>query len=79
MDTEIRTGERAVFNFLRGFATGVDEDEFLGAIDYARKTIKNNGSYRKGLFFKSILYGLNIDIEWQAAEEMEDMFAQTLG
>lgn len=73
-----RTGERAVYDFLSDYAFSINEDDFIIAINSARESIKGNGSYKKGLFFKALLSGLNCDIDWCLAEEIEDMFVQRL-
>ena len=72
-------GERMVLRFLRNFAFNITPEDFRYGICSTRKQLKNcNGSYKKGLFFKTLLAEVSRDIDWKLASEMEDAFATSL-
>jgi hypothetical protein len=75
----LTNGERMVFRFLRKFAFNLTSEDFRYGISTTRKLLKDcNGSYRKGLFFKTLLSEVSRDIDWRLAAEMEDEFAMRL-
>jgi hypothetical protein len=77
--TPLTKGEKMVLRFLRKFAFNIAPEDFRYGIDSTRKLLKDcNGSYKKGLFFKTLLAEVSRDIDWKLASEMEDAFALKL-
>ena len=73
-------GEKMVLRFLRNFAFNINSEDFRCGMGSTRKILKScNGSYKKGLFFKTLLAEVSRDIDWKLASEMEDAFATRLG
>lgn len=70
--------EEEMLNFLKRFAFNIKKKDFNNAIVSTRMTLKSNGRYRKGLFFKTIFDELNRDVDWRTAEELENEFLRFL-
>lgn len=75
---KLKTGEQQVYDFLKKFAFNVDIKDFSFALRNTRKTVKQNGPYIKGLFFKSLLANVEREVDWKLAEDLENEFVRYL-
>ncbi len=75
---KLKTGEQQVFDFLQRCDFKVREDNLVSAIDSVREHVKSNGSYKSGLFFKTLFAEMDKSIDWKTAEGLESKFVSGL-
>ena len=74
---KLKTGEQRVFDFLQNFVR-VREGDMVSAIESTREHIRSNGSYKRGLFFRTLLAELDKSVDWKTAEDLENEFVEEL-
>lgn len=75
---KLKTGEKQLCDFLRNFAFNIDKNDFSIALENTRKEVRNSYSYKKGLFFKTLLSEMQRDVDWKLAEDLENEFTKIL-